>query len=306
MDAPVDATTPVAVVGLGNMGLPIAERILAGGFPLAVFNRSAEKAAPLVERGAKLLASPADALREADICLTVLADDAALESVVLGEDGVLAGARPETVLVDMSTVSVAVSERVADAAAAAGVGYLRAPVSGNPTVVRGATLTIIVSGAENLAARADPLLRAIGPTVLYVGDGEGARVVKLVLQVLIGGTAELLGEALVLGEAAGVDRGKLLEVIGASVVGSRFVEYKTEPLLHDDYSATFTTSLMLKDVGLVLDLANEMEVVLPFAEQLSTLLESALERGYGDQDFIALFRQLREAPTPEPTAIRDR
>jgi 3-hydroxyisobutyrate dehydrogenase-like beta-hydroxyacid dehydrogenase len=94
-------------------------------------------------------------------------------------------------------------------------------------------------------------------------------------------------------------------VIGASVVGSRFVDYKTEPLLHDDYSATFTTSLMLKDVGLVLDLAAEHGVVLPFAEQLSTLLESAVERGYGDQDFIALFRQLREA-TPEPTAIRDR
>jgi 3-hydroxyisobutyrate dehydrogenase-like beta-hydroxyacid dehydrogenase len=200
---------------------------------------------------------------------------------------------------------VSVSERVAGAAADAGVGYLRAPVSGNPTVVRGGTLTIMVSGRQELAAQVDPLLRAVGPTVLYVGDGESARVVKLVLQVLIGGTAELLGESLVLGEAAGVDREKLLQVIGASVVGSRFVDYKTEPLLHDDYSATFTTSLMLKDVGLVLDLAAEQGVVLPFAEQLSTLLESAVERGYGDQDFIALFRQLREA-TPEPTAIRDR
>jgi 3-hydroxyisobutyrate dehydrogenase-like beta-hydroxyacid dehydrogenase len=306
MDAPVDASTPVAVAGIGNMGLPIAERVLHGGFPLAVFNRNAEKAAPLVERGAKLLASPADALREADICLTVLADDAAFESVVLGDDGILAGARPGTVLIDMSTVSVEVSDRVAGAASGAGVGYLRAPVSGNPTVVRGGTLTMIVSGPGDLAARVEPLLRAIGPTVLYVGDGERARVVKLVLQILIGGTAELLGEALVLGESAGVDREKLLEVIGASVVGSRFVDYKTEPLLHDDYSATFTTSLMLKDVGLVLDLAAEQEVVLPFAEQLSTLLESAVERGYGDQDFIALFRQLREAPTPEPTAIRDR
>jgi 3-hydroxyisobutyrate dehydrogenase-like beta-hydroxyacid dehydrogenase len=300
MDAPV-----VAVVGLGNMGLPIAERILDGGFPLAVFNRTPDRTVPLVERGAQMLASPADALRKAAVCVTVLADDAALESVVLGDDGVLAGARPETTLVDMSTVSVSVSERVAGAAADAGVGYLRAPVSGNPTVVRGGTLTIMVSGRQELAAQVDPLLRAVGPTVLYVGDGESARVVKLVLQVLIGGTAELLGESLVLGEAAGVDREKLLQVIGASVVGSRFVDYKTEPLLHDDYSATFTTSLMLKDVGLVLDLAAEQGVVLPFAEQLSTLLESAVERGYGDQDFIALFRQLREA-TPEPTAIRDR
>jgi 3-hydroxyisobutyrate dehydrogenase-like beta-hydroxyacid dehydrogenase len=210
------------------------------------------------------------------------------------------------VLIDMSTVSVAVSQRIAQRAAQAGVGYLRAPVSGNPTVVRGGTLTIMVSGPEELVARVDPLLRSIGPTVLYVGDDEAARVVKLVLQILIGGTAELLGEALVLGEAAGVGRGKLLEVIGSSVVGSRFVEYKTEPLLEDDYSATFTTDLMLKDVGLVLDLASEKDVELPFTEQLGTLLESAVERGYGDQDFIALFRRLQEAHATEPTATRDR
>jgi 3-hydroxyisobutyrate dehydrogenase-like beta-hydroxyacid dehydrogenase len=305
MDAAVDAATPVAVVGLGNMGLPVAERLLAAGFPLAVFNRTPEKAAPLVERGGKLLATPADALQDADVCLTVLADDSALESVVLGEGGLLAGARPGTTLVDMSTVSVAVSERVDERAAEASVGYLRAPVSGNPTVVRGGTLSIMVSGPEELARKLDPLLRAIGPTILYVGEGESARVVKLVLQILIAGTAELLGEALVLGEAAGVDRAKLLEAIGASAVGSRFVGYKTEPLLHDDYSATFTTRLMLKDVGLVLDLATEKDVELPFAEQLSTLLESAVERGYGDQDFIALFRRLQEARTRQP-AIRDR
>jgi 3-hydroxyisobutyrate dehydrogenase-like beta-hydroxyacid dehydrogenase len=140
--------------------------------------------------------------------------------------------------------------------------------------------------------------------VLYVGEGERARVVKLVLQILVGGTAQLLAEALVLGEAAGVDRQKLLEAIGASAVGSRFVDYKTEPLLNDDYSATFTTSLMLKDVGLVLDLATERELELPYTERLSTLLESAVERGYGDNDFIALFRHLQEAR--EPTATRDR
>lgn len=306
MAAAVGTSTPVALVGLGNMGLPMAERILDAGFPLAVFNRDASKAGPLAERGAEVLGSAADALRDADVCLTVLADDAAVEAVVLGDEGILANARPSTALVDLSTISVAVSERVAERAEAAGVGYLRAPVSGNPTVVRGGTLSIMVSGPEDLARDLDPLIRAVGPTVLYAGEGERARVVKLVLQILIGGTAELLGESLVLGEAAGVDRGKLLEVIGASVVGSRFVDYKTEPLLHDDYSATFTTSLMLKDVGLVLDLAAQKDVVLPFTEQLSTLLESAVERGYGDQDFIALFRHLSEARPPEPTAIRDR
>ena len=295
----------VALIGLGNMGEPIGERLLDAGYPLSVWNRTAEKAVPLVERGANRLESPADALQEADVCLTVLADDSALESVVLGGDGLLAGARSGSTLVDMSTVSVAASARVAEGASEAGIGYLRAPVSGNPTVVRSGNLSIMVSGPEDLAQRLDPLLRAIGPTVLYIGEEEQARVVKLVLQILIAGTVELLGEALVLGEAADVDRAKLLEAIGASAVGSRLVEYKTEPLLRDDYSATFTTSLMLKDVDLVLDLAADKEVELPFAIELRTLLESAVERGYGDQDFIALFRRLQEARTRQP-AIRDR
>ena len=296
----------VALLGLGNMGLPIAERIMDAGFPLSVWNRTAEKATPLVARGARQLDAPSDALRHAGVCITSLADDAALEDVLLAENGVLAGARPGTTLIDMSTVSVAVSEHIASRAAQAGLGYLRAPVSGNPTVVRGGTLTIMVSGSEDLAREVQPLLEAIGSTVLYVGNDEAARVVKLVLQVLIGGTAELLGEALVLGEGAGVDRDKLLEAIGASVVGSRFVEYKTQPLLEDDYSATFTTDLMLKDVRLVLDLAFQNGVDLPFTERLSTLLEETVERGHGDEDFIALFRRLQEARVSGPTATRDR
>jgi 3-hydroxyisobutyrate dehydrogenase-like beta-hydroxyacid dehydrogenase len=288
------------------MGEPIAERILAAGFPLSVWNRTPEKAAALVERGAGQLGSPNEALRKADVCVTVLADDFAFEDVVLGEHGVLAGARPGTSLVDMSTISVDASERVAGRAAQAGVGYLRAPVSGSPVIVRGGTLTIMVSGSEDLAADLRPLLEAIGPTILYVGHEEAARVAKLVLQILIGGTAELLGEALVLGELGGVDREKLLETIGASVVGSRFVEYKTKPLLEEDYSATFTTNLMLKDIGLVLGLASERGVDLPFAEGLSDLLEDAVARGHGDQDFIALFRRLQEARVMGPPAARDR
>jgi len=198
------------------------------------------------------------------------------------------------VLVDMSTISPTASARVAEAAAAAGIGYLRAPVSGNPTVVRGGTLTIIVSGPEEAARELDPLLRAIGPKVLYVGEGEQARVVKLVFQILVGGTAELLGEALVLGEAAGVERAKLLEAIGASAVGSPFVAYKSEPLLRDDYSATFTTAMMLKDVELVLDLAGASGVALPFTRHLRLLLEATAEGGRADDDFMALHAHLRE------------
>jgi 3-hydroxyisobutyrate dehydrogenase-like beta-hydroxyacid dehydrogenase len=285
---------PVAVLGLGKMGEAVAERVLDAGYPLAVYNRTAERAEPLAARGATVFRSPSDGPANARVCITMLADDAALEEVVLGEHGVLARPGLGTVLVDMSTVSVGVSERVADRAAATGVEYLRAPVSGNPGVVRGGTLTIIVSGPEQVARELDPLLRAIGPKVLYVGEDERARVAKLVLQVLVGGTAELLGEALVLGESAGIDRARLLEVIGASAIASPFVAYKSEPLLRDDYSATFTTEMMLKDIDLVLDLARESDLTLPFALQLRLLLESAAAGGYADVDFMALYAQLRQ------------
>src|SRR5205823_5779983 len=159
----------VAVVGLGKMGSAIAERILDAGYQLAVYNRTASKGEPLVERGAVRLDSASGALRTADVCVTMLADDEALEPVA-GE--ILGAARRGTTLVDMSTVSVAASERVARAAADAEVAYLRAPVSGNPGVVRAGNLTIVASGPEEKVRELDPLLRAIGPNVYYAGEGE--------------------------------------------------------------------------------------------------------------------------------------
>lgn len=276
------------------MGLAIAERVLDGGFPLSVYNRTASKAEPLVERGATLLLARADVLREADVGVTMLADDGALEDTVLGDEGILSGARRGTTLVDMSTVSVAASEQVAHAAADAGVAYLRAPVSGNPGSVRSGAAAIVVSGDRSAYRNVEPLLAAIGAGVNLVGDAEQARVVKLALQVMIAGTAELMAESLVLVEASGVERGALLEVMGASAVGSPFVKYKTEPLLRDDYDATFTTAMMLKDVELVLALANEQRVELPLAREVRGLLAEAAEGRFSDLDFMSLYLQLRE------------
>ena len=283
----------VSLVGVGHMGLPIGERILEAGYPLAVFNRTPEKMQPLLDRGARAAGGLTELLAETDVCFSSLSDDAALEAVLAGPDGVLSGARPGTILVDTSTVSAAASSRVAAAAENAGVLYLRAPVSGNPGVVRSGNLTLIVSGPADGFERARDLIAAIGPNVYYVGSGEEARVTKLVLQVMIAGTAELMAESLVLGEAAGVSREKLLEVMGNSAVGSPFVKYKTEPLLRDDYAATFTTSMMKKDVDLVLELAGDNSVPLPVTDALQGLLAAAIEAGYGDVDLMALYLQSR-------------
>jgi 3-hydroxyisobutyrate dehydrogenase-like beta-hydroxyacid dehydrogenase len=286
----------VGLIGLGNMGTAFAERVLEAGYPLVVHNRTPRKADALGARGATVANSPAELAEAADVVLTSLADDDALEQVA---DQVLAAARPGTVLVDLSTVSPTVSARVAALADEASVDYLRAPVSGNPTVVRAGNLSLIVSGPHEALERVEDVLLAIGPSIHYVGDGEQARVVKLAINLMIAGLAELMSEALVVGEAAGVSREALLEVMGSSAAGAPFVNYKTEPLLRDDFSATFTTALMEKDIDLVLDVAGQEDVDLPLGRHLKELLHAAVEAGYADDDFMALYLHLRGAASEE-------
>jgi len=286
----------IGLIGLGNMGTAVAERLVDAGYRLVVHNRTPEKTAGLAGRGADVADTPADLAARADVVLTSLADDDALERVAAE---VTASARRGTVLVDLSTVSPEASARVAAEAERAGVEYVRAPVSGNPSVVRAGNLTFIVSGPGDAIDRVEPVLLAVGPTVHRVGDAEQARVVKLAINLVIAGLAELMSEALVLGEAAGVSRRALLDVMGSSAAGAPFVKYKTEPLLRDDYTATFTTALMEKDVDLILEAATEAGVDLPVATELKSLLRSAVDAGYGDHDFMALFLHLRSASNQE-------
>jgi 3-hydroxyisobutyrate dehydrogenase-like beta-hydroxyacid dehydrogenase len=280
------------LIGLGNMGTAFAERLLEAGYGLVVMNRTPAKAAPLEARGAAVASTYAELADRVDVVVTSLADDDALDEVAVG---LLAVAKPGTVLVDTSTVSPAVSARVAARAEASSVAYLRAPVSGNPTVVRAGNLSFIVSGPTTTLERVDPIIRAIGPNVHHVGEREEARIVKLAINLMIGGLAQLMAEALVLGEASGVSRAALLDVMGASAAGAPFVKYKTDALLRDDYTATFTTALMGKDLDLILDAAEGAGVELPVATELKGIVRAAGEAGYADADFMALFPFLASA-----------
>ena len=282
----------MGLIGLGNMGTAIAERLLDAGYPLVVHNRSRAKAGSLEDRGAAVADTPAELVAQAEVVITSLPNDDAFEAVAAQVAG---AARPGTLLVDVSTVSPDASARIASLADQAGVGYLRAPVSGNPSVVRAGNLSFIVSGESDVLERARPVLLAIGPTINHVGEAEQARVVKLAINLMIAVLAQVMSEALVLGEASGVSREALLEVMGSSAAGAPFVKYKTEPLLRDDFSATFTTALMEKDIDLVLDAADTAGVGLPLAREMKAHLRAAIEAGYGDDDFIALFLHLRAA-----------
>lgn len=292
----------VSVLGLGQMGSAMAERLIGAGHKVSVWNRSKGKADGLLERGAFELDAPAEAWDRSDVCITMLADSHALADVALAPGGLVhaATARGKT-LIDMSTVSAEVSGRVAAAATAGGVAYLRAPVSGNPGVVRAGNLTIIASGEEDVFASVGSLLRDIGPHVFHVGEGDAARIIKLALNLMVAGTAELLAECVALAEAHDVRRDKLLEVVGASAVASPLVKYKIGPLLADDYTSTFSSRLMRKDLDLALDAAAAGGVPLPVTGVVQQLLQACMSTGLGELDFMSLLVRLKREAGQTPS-----
>ena len=286
----------IAVLGLGAMGTAIARRLLAAGADLSVYNRTPQKARELEAEGALAAPTPSAAAALADVAISMVADGPAVAAMLLGPDGVLQGDAPPRIVIDMSTIDLPTSTRVAERARERGVAFLRAPVSGNPGVVAAGNLTILVSGDSTAFTEARPALEAIGPTVLYVGDGEQARVMKLALNVMVAGTMQLLAEALVLGEAHGLDRGEMLDVIGASAVGSPLVKYKSGPLAADDYTTTFSASLMHKDLRLVVECANGAGVPVPVTALVQQLVQACIGSGMGALDFAVLLPRLaREA-----------
>ncbi|MDW5594513.1 NAD(P)-dependent oxidoreductase [Conexibacter stalactiti] len=293
----------IAVLGLGRMGAAIAERLLDAGHELTVWNRSPAATEPFAARGVRVAARPADVWQHADAAITMLADGAALEQVVHGDGGLLdglaapaSGASPTSggrTVIDMGTVGADTSARIAAVLAERDVALLRAPVSGNPAVVAAGNLSIVVSGPRERFDALAPTLSDIGPNLFYVGDAEQARVVKLALNLMLAGTAQLIAEALVLLEADGVARADALAVIGGSAVGSPFVRYKTDALVADDYSSTFTAELMRKDLELALDAGRRAGVPLPLTAATQQLVQGCISQGMGQLDLMALLPRLR-------------
>ncbi|HEY3108433.1 MAG TPA: NAD(P)-dependent oxidoreductase [Chloroflexota bacterium] len=282
----------VGFVGLGRMGTEMAKHLQAAGFPLTVHNRTIEKTTPFAERGARVAGSPREVAAAADVTFTMVANDRVLEAATLGPDGVLAGARRGALLIDSSTVSAATSARIAEAAAAAGVDFLRAPVSGNPSVAAAGHLGVVVSGPKARYEESLELFQTFGQHFFWVGEGEQARLMKLALNLMIAISAAMMAEALVLGEKGGLDWAQMFQVMSNSAVGSPFVKYKTPPLTNRDYRATFTTEMMRKDLDLALEEAHRLGVPMPVTALVKQLLQAAIGTGYGDIDFAALILML--------------
>jgi len=284
----------IGFIGLGHMGQPMATRLMEAGFPVTVWNRTKSKTAELASKGAKVAGSPKEAASDATVIVTMISDGPVLKAVCLGADGVLAGAKSGSVLIDMSTVDPESSAEVAKAADAKGVKMLRAPVSGSTVLASQGKLTILASGDKQAYDRCEPVFGAMGQKMFHVGKGDEARYIKLVLNMMVGTTCQMLAEALAFGEKAGINWDTMLDVIGASVVASPLVAYKIPPLKARDFKAAFTSAMMAKDFDLALAAGDRMGVPMPTIALVRQFLGVLKATGRGDLDFSALLQVMEE------------
>jgi 3-hydroxyisobutyrate dehydrogenase len=271
-------TVTVGWIGAGRMGEAMVERLLAADIGVAVWNRTQAKCVPLVEKGARLAVSPADAAAE-HVVFSMVLDDKALKDLWSTEGGILDG--NARVWVDCSTVSPEAATEAAQAARERGVTMISAPVSGNPGVVRAGNLIFAVSGPAAAIEEASPFFAAIGRGHHVVGDAQQAVVVKLCTNAYLAVVMQTLSEVAVLGEKSGVKRGALLEFINDSAVGSPFSNYKTPALVNLDFSPTFATEAQLKDLDLIHSLAAGVGAVMPAVAETEKQFKRLVETGVG-------------------------
>jgi 3-hydroxyisobutyrate dehydrogenase-like beta-hydroxyacid dehydrogenase len=282
-----EKTLSVGWIGAGRMGYALIERLLDAGHDVSVYNRTRSKAEPLAARGAKLVDTPAQ-LADRDVVFIMVAASDDLEHVTVGEDGLLTADVSPQIIIDSSTVSAAISEKIRGLAADRGTALLAAPVSGNPKVVRSGKLTLAVSGPREAYETVEHLLRPLGRGVTYVGEGEVARLVKICHNVFLGVVAQSLAEITVLAEQGGTSREAFLEFLNNSVMGSVFTRYKSPALVNLDFTPTFTNVLLRKDFDLGLEAARQYGVPMPVAALSAEIVSSAIGAGHVSEDFATL------------------
>ncbi|MCQ8242204.1 NAD(P)-dependent oxidoreductase [Rhizosaccharibacter radicis] len=275
-------------IGVGKMGLPMASRALEGAKAALVHDVVRDACAPLLDRGARLAADPADIAEAADIVFVSLPNDQVLRDVMLGSGGLAARLRPGQVLVETSTVSPSVSAEVAVALAETGAAYVRAPISGSTALAEAGKLTVLASGDRAGFSRAKPIMERFATRFFFLGPREEARTLKLVINMLVGATSSMLAEALVFGEKGDLDIGQMLEVLNESAVASPLIAYKREMLQRRDFSPAFTVHQMIKDFDLILDTARDVSAPVFLTALIRQQYEAAAAQGLGEKDFFAL------------------
>ena len=290
----MSARERIGFIGLGVMGAPMARNLLRAGYEVVVLNRTSQKAAPLVEEGAAAASDPRDVAERSDVVITMLPDSPDVRHVIVGEHGVLEGARPGQLVIDMSTIAPAVARELAAAAATSGVAMLDAPVSGGDVGAREGRLSIMVGGAAADLERVRPILGVLGTSITHVGPAGAGQVTKACNQLIVALTIAAVSEALVLGTEAGVEPARILEAISGGLAGSKVIELKGEKLLAGDFEPGFRVDLHHKDLGIALATAREFDVALPLTAAVDQMLQRLRRKGLGAKDHTALLALMGE------------
>lgn len=282
-------------VGLGAMGSRIATRLLGAGYPVRGTNRTAANGTSLVvDYGLIWCDTPREAAEAADVVFSMVTDDAALEAVTAGPDGILAGLRAGSIYVDMSTVSPAKSREVAERVRAAGAEMLDAPVSGSLPAAEDGTLTIMVGGGEATFAQVEPMLHELGASVTRIGDNGQALLMKLAVNINLAEQMVAFSEGVLLAERGGIDAALAVDILTKSAVGSPMLKTRGSFVLDLPERALFDVDLMRKDLHLALEAAGALGVPVPTAAVAKQLFTAASAMGYADRDMAVVYEVLAE------------
>ena len=284
----------VGFIGLGLMGKPMAGHIVEAGYPLTVHNRSRAAVAELVARGAQAAASPREVAMNSDIVITMLPDSPDVEAVIDGSDGILAGARPGLIHIDMSTISATATRRLAALEAEYGVIHIDAPVSGGDIGAKNATLTIMAGGDEYAMLAVEPIFKVLGKRVTHIGPIGCGQVAKACNQIMVAAQMVALGELLIMAQKAGADPQKVVEAIKGGAAQCWTLDNKPQRLFADNRTPGFKASMQYKDLNIVMEMARTYGVPLPGTAANTQVFSAMIANGLGDQDNSAVISVIEQ------------
>lgn len=290
----MNAPTPkkIGLIGLGLMGRPMAMNLLKAGHLLTVWNRTPSRADELVSAGAKLAKNPREVAAASDFLLTMVSDPPALESVLwgLGDDSAFAGLRSGTIYIDSSTISPRLTHKISGACSERGVRFLDAPVTGGDWGAREGNLVFMVGGDAETLREAEPILKVMGKKIFHLGPNGAGQTVKLAMNAMLALQVEAIAEAIALVTKAGLSGDQLFEVMQASMARSGLLDLKTPLMLKGDFKPSFPLRLMHKDLGLALDLANQLGVALPTTAAAREVYNAVKGEAKQDLDYSAVIK----------------
>ena len=284
----------IGFIGLGIMGKPMSLNLLKAGFDVTVYNRTEPKTAEPVSKGAKKANSPAEAAADSTVIITIVSDTPDVESVILERNGVIESIQPDSVVIDMSTISPEATRKIAARLKEKGAHMLDAPVSGGEQGAIDGTLSIMTGGETAIFGRCLPILQTMGRNIIHVGSNGMGQTVKLVNQILVSGTLNSVVEALIFAQKSGVDVEKAIDAVKGGAAGSWQLANLAPRIVERDFRPGFMIDLMVKDLNLVTGSAGEMGIDLPVTSRVKEMYEKLQSEGEGKNGTQALIKALEK------------